>query len=355
MKRTSVAIAFTVSAIAIVPGCANVAAPVANVAPVASREPAPPGEFLSLFDGRALGKWLGDTNVWSVSGGKLRASVSESTPGRGKPSYLVYSGQTFSDFELHFSYRIAHGEVNSGIQYRSRQKDDGTVDGYQADIDTANKWTGILVEMNQRKFLAMRGERTETTVPTGYEIKGKLSSAEELATHISPDGWNEYVVIAHGSSLKHIINGFVMAETNDLHPDAARNGILAFQMNTGHPGEIEFKDIRLRPLAPGLPSEPTSSSHGERLWFDREVSFTGDRMSEANPVLDWTSPVDYVNGSLELRFVVSEKTTEAPVWIELVMWKSHMGGEHSILSCLPPLCQHLVRQSSMEIYIPMGT
>jgi len=50
---------------------------------------------------------------------------------------------------------------------------------------------------------------------------------------------------------------------------------------------------------------------------------------------DWHSPVNYFDGSIQVRIVVRENPQHQPVWFELVIWKTVMesSAPHACLSC----------------------
>ena len=91
--------------------------------------------FDSLFDGRTLGGWEGDPNLWSVKDGAIVGSSDGHSVDTN--TYLIYQ-KSFADFILRLEVRLRNG--NSGIQFRS-QKMPGpgwVVHGYQADLSYAD-------------------------------------------------------------------------------------------------------------------------------------------------------------------------------------------------------------------------
>src|SRR5262249_59464655 len=94
--------------------------------------PCPAQEFQSLFNGRDLAGWEGDSKLWSVRDGAITGETDGDIPAN---TFLIWKG-TAADFELHAKFRLRGG--NSGIQYRSRHlKDAGSfvVGGYPAATD----------------------------------------------------------------------------------------------------------------------------------------------------------------------------------------------------------------------------
>src|SRR6516162_4702598 len=98
-------------------------------------------ESESLFNGKDLTGWKGDTAMWSVRDGCIVGKTDGKIPTN---TFLIWDG-TAGDFELHAKFRMHGG--NSGIQYRSkwdRAAGNFVVAGYQADMDAENVHTGIL-------------------------------------------------------------------------------------------------------------------------------------------------------------------------------------------------------------------
>ena len=71
-----------------------------------------------------------------------------------------------ADFELHFSYKFATPDGNSGVQFRSKVIDPKTdrVGGYQADFDAKGGYDGSIYDeagvAGGRGTMSNRGEKT---------------------------------------------------------------------------------------------------------------------------------------------------------------------------------------------------
>ena len=66
---------------------------------------------------------------------------------------------------------------------------------------------------------------------------------ERPVKFIKVDDWNAYEVVAVGSRIKTSINGHPCVDLDD--PAGARRGIFAFQIHSGGPMEVRFKDLKL--------------------------------------------------------------------------------------------------------------
>ena len=74
--------------------------------------------FTSLWDGRSLGGWDGESDVWSIENGAIHADTVK-TPGQHHLHY-VGPGAVMRDFDLKVEFKISATGANGGIQYRSR-------------------------------------------------------------------------------------------------------------------------------------------------------------------------------------------------------------------------------------------
>ena len=207
--------------------------------------------FVQIFDSTSLKNWDGDPTFWRVEGGAIVGESTEANPVK-QNTFLIYRGGEPADFELKAEFRI--NASNSGIQYRSVQvpADEKTgkwvLKGYQADIDFANGYTGMLYEERARGIVALRGQVGLLAEPQRGAI-GSTGTADELKQIIKVNDWNQFHVIARGSILIHILNGRVTAMLVD---DEAKNrtmkGLLGFQIHVGPPMKVEFRNVYLKTL-----------------------------------------------------------------------------------------------------------
>ena len=101
--------------------------------------------FVSLFNGKDLTGWEGDTRLWSVRDGAITGQTTKENQTRGN-TFLIWKGGQASDFELYATCRITGG--NSGIQYRSIVTDPKkwVCHGYQADFGGGESHNGKLYD-----------------------------------------------------------------------------------------------------------------------------------------------------------------------------------------------------------------
>ena len=228
--------------------------------------------FRSIFDGSTLSGWEGDPMFWRAENGAI---VGESTPEKvlKENTFLIWRGGEPADFELKIEFRIS--STNSGVQYRSVHLPAGTggvsgnwvLKGYQADIDFANQYTGMLYEERGRAFLAprgnfgyvgpnqpvARGQGAPAAPPAGPAgVRGpigQLENSDALKTYIKVNDWNQLHIVARGNVLVHVLNGHVTALFLDDDPAGrSMKGLMGLQMHTGQPMKVEFRNIYLKTL-----------------------------------------------------------------------------------------------------------
>jgi len=171
----------------------------------------------AFFDGKSLAGWSGDPALWTVENGEIVGK----TAGLAKNEFLR-SDYELGDFRLSLEVRLVGDAGNSGIQFRTRAREDGEVEGYQADAGPG--WWGKLYEENGRAVLA----------------EGPAESS------VVADGWNLYEIEAAGTRVRTWINGKLCVDLDD--PVGAPRGIVALQLHSGGATEVRFRALKLRLL-----------------------------------------------------------------------------------------------------------
>ncbi|MCU0915010.1 MAG: DUF1080 domain-containing protein [Planctomycetes bacterium] len=217
-------------------------------------------EWVSLFNGKDLTGWDGDTRLWSVKDGAIRGETTKENPLKSN-TFLVYRRGSFDDFELQVKFRLLGG--NSGVQYRSKEFDKWRMAGYQADILDTLGMVGFLYEEGGRAFLANVGEFVLVTPDANRSVIGSVCDKQALidAGYYKLKDWNEYRIICRANHIVQYLNGYKTIELldNDRRIDptdpkdrkgASRTGLIALQLHVGPPMVVEFKDIRLQRFTP---------------------------------------------------------------------------------------------------------
>ena len=216
-------------------------------------------DFKPLFNGKDLAGWDGMPGFWSVRDDAITGQTTAEKTLKAN-TFLVWKDGELKNFELRLSFRLladnTQARANSGIQYRSKIIDPATwvVGGYQADLDFTRPYLGMLYEEKGRGILMKAGERIRVLAAGAdgkpkIEVAGSPTDPTELVANYHKGDWNEMTIIARENHVQHFVNGKLTAEVTDLdEAKAAKSGVLAFQLHTGPPMTIQFKNIRLKTL-----------------------------------------------------------------------------------------------------------
>jgi len=170
-------------------------------------EPAPSGEWRTLFDGSSLSGWtqVGDAN-WKLTDGAVAADS-----GTG----FLLTAASYADFDLDLEFWVTP-DANSGVFIRCANPSEiGAATCYEVNIfdrrpDPTYR-TGAIVEVAAPKVMLETG-----------------------------DQWNHYEISAHGRHLVVKLNGQTTVDTND---DKLAAGPFALQYGAGR---VMFRNVRIR-------------------------------------------------------------------------------------------------------------
>lgn len=180
--------------------------------------------YRSLFNGKDLTGWDGDTALWKVADDCI---VGDS-PGI-KHNQFLCTKEEFGDFELKLEFRMKGGVGNSGVQFRTKKIPNSTeVSGYQADL--GDGYWGCLYDESRRNKVLVKP-------PADFESSLKKGD------------WNEYTIRAEGDHIVLKINDVTTVDYREPDAEIARSGIVALQVHSGGPMKIEFRKIRIKPLS----------------------------------------------------------------------------------------------------------
>lgn len=202
--------------------------------------------FVSIFNGKDLTGWRGDTNYWSAQEGCITGITPQG--GISDNNFLIWTNGEPADFELKTQFKLVGG--NSGIYFHSKESAAGSkaemLVGPQADFSADHVWVGVVMEYLLREKLAERGRKVLWTEKGEPKDAGSVGDSKELLKAYRDNDWNDYHVIVRGNLILLRINDVVMSEVRDHDPRRALSGLLALQVHTGPPMKVQFKDIRLR-------------------------------------------------------------------------------------------------------------
>ena len=169
-----------------------------------------------LFAGADLETWQGLPELWRFKHGELIDLATERVP----RNEFIYALEPVGDFHLSVEVKLEPNRVNSGIQFRSSRLENGHAVGYQADIGHG-VWGRLYHEHG----------------------RGQLDWTDAGENHVRPGEWNRYEILAVGHRIWTAINGNLSVATVDEVGEL--EGLLAFQIHSGPPQEVRFRDATL--------------------------------------------------------------------------------------------------------------
>ena len=137
---------------------------------------------------------------------------------------------------LSLNFRLADGQGNSGVQFRSVRIPGHEMSGYQADIGEGY-WGALYDESRRNRVLVY---------PRSEAVRG-----------VHRSGWNRYAIRAMGDSISITLNGQdSVREYKEADPAIARGGLIAVQMHAGGSMEVQFRDMMIQPLPSPTAADP---------------------------------------------------------------------------------------------------
>jgi len=218
--------------------------------------------FVSLFDGKSLDGWHAvpkeSAPDWTVRDGAIVGHGSAN-----RLVYLVWKEERLTDFELTLRYRLP-GKGNTGVEIRSQVDVSGKrpFEGYHADLGHVGIGPHILGAWDfhfarRKEYPCNRGTRLIID-EDGKTRSSKIPGAITLAD-IRRHEWNDVRIIARGNHFQFFINGKPASEfTDNAKHGRLDHGAIGLQIHDKGM-DVEFRDIRLKRLAPASKSEGRAS------------------------------------------------------------------------------------------------
>jgi Spy/CpxP family protein refolding chaperone len=221
--------------------------------------------YVSMFDGVSLKGWDGNPKFWSVVDGAIVGESTQQNPSGN--TYIVYRDIEAHDFTLKCEIKV-EGSGGSGIQYRSKTgipwltaiapnvtANVGPVNlawmmtGPQADFWPVRVYSGqVYSENTPMRIEAWRGQVVEQSGMAGRKLMGNIGDRIELGKIVKMNDWNQYTVIARGSTVIQIINGQMMAALVDDDPTSSNNESGLFGIEMEATTRVSARNIWLKKL-----------------------------------------------------------------------------------------------------------
>jgi hypothetical protein len=182
----------------------------------------------SLFDGKSLEGWEGNTKVWRVEDGAITGGSME---GNAQNEFLT-TKKSYKNFILRLEYKLVgtEGFVNGGVQFHSKrtEKPANEMIGYQADI--GGGYSGCLNnELRKPQFL-------------GVADRKLVASVEK------PGEWNRYEIRVEGPRVRLSINGTQTSEYTEKDPAVPLEGLIGLQIHGDCKAVISFRKMEIEEL-----------------------------------------------------------------------------------------------------------
>ena len=187
----------------------------------ATTQPAPSGDFESLFNGKDLSGWtIYGTEKWYVEDGLL---ICESGPDAAY-GYLA-TDKSYKNFVLELEFK-QEDNGNSGVFFRSSIE--GTkITGWQVEVAPPDHDTGGIYESYGRGWLEQIPEEKENILKMGE--------------------WNKMRIEVNDDRVQTFLNGEPMVDLSDEKIGAA-DGSIALQIHDGGGIKVLWRDIMVKAL-----------------------------------------------------------------------------------------------------------
>jgi len=190
--------------------------------------------FVSLFNGKNLDGWQGNTTDYYAENGELVVN-----PKRGGHGNL-YTAKEYADFVFRFEFQLTPG-ANNGLGIRAPLEGDAAYVGMELQI--LDNTAAIYANLHE------------------YQYHGSVYGVIPAKRgYLNPVGeWNSEEVIVQGSKVKVILNGTTIVD-GDIK-EASKNGTLDGNEHPGlerekgyigflgHGSELKFRNIRIKDLS----------------------------------------------------------------------------------------------------------
>jgi hypothetical protein len=222
--------------------------------------------FIPLFDGKDLTQWIipeGDNGHWKIVNGVIDYDARSEAPGEKS----LVSKREFGDFVLKMDWRIKETPYeNPNVFYvlpdGSHARD---VKGKTIKFTMPDSDSGVyLRDVRGKSQVNMWCWPIGSGEVYGYRMDPKMSP--EVRAGVTPKTqadkpvgeWNEFEITMVGDRLTVVLNGKTVIENAQL-PGIPARGPLVLQHHggfkdgkfTGPPSLVQFRNIRVKPLAAG--------------------------------------------------------------------------------------------------------
>jgi hypothetical protein len=186
--------------------------------------------FVTLFNGKDLTGWVGDTKGYVVENGNMVC----------KPGGNVFTEKEYADFVFRFEFKLTPG-ANNGVGIRAPLEGNAAYDGMEIQI----------LDDRDPKYKDLHE----------YQAHGSIYGVVPAKRdHLKPVGeWNSEEITAKGRQITVVLNGVTIVDADidkasangtidgNKHPGLKNTkGHIGF---LGHGDVLEFRNLRVKDLA----------------------------------------------------------------------------------------------------------
>lgn len=203
--------------------------------------------FVSLFNGKDLTGWkkVNGTGAFKVDEGSI-LGYGENIKG----NTFLRTDKTYSDFEFSYEFKFDSLKGNSGLQFRSNQKNgNGRVYGYQCEASNTKErvMSAGIYDEARRGWLFPKKNMKDAVLKKAWDAFNK-----EGQSLFKWDGWNEYKIRCVGNHIQTWLNGELRADFHDTDAEHdTRNGFFALQVHGGASCAVRWRNIKVKELKSG--------------------------------------------------------------------------------------------------------
>lgn len=189
-------------------------------------------QWQELFNGKDLEGWH---NPYPHGEARVADGIIELVA--NKKFFLAYD-HPVSNFEMRAEIKLPDGKANSGILFRSQKRENGTMFGYQAEVDGSDRrWSGGLYDEGRRGWVHPKK-------PISNPYNSKYWNQEKINA-FKRNEWNQYKIRCEGENIQIWVNGI---KTTDLQDKTDKKGFIAIQHH-GEEGQVyRFRKLMLLEL-----------------------------------------------------------------------------------------------------------
>lgn len=178
----------------------------------------------NLFDGKTLEGWncqpVENSAHWSASQGELMGENPD------LEASILWTGETFRDFELDLDYMALTGDYDSGVFIRG--------EGHQVQIGISR---------------SLQKDMTACIYAPVDNQGSYPGQAPHVEDHHQAGEWNHLKIVVSGHRIRTILNGEPLVDY--MAVNMPEEGPLGLQLHGGVHMGIKFRNIRLREITGG--------------------------------------------------------------------------------------------------------